>query len=95
MSTDVLRGTGSIRSSDGKEFVATIIYQLWEKPETESNNKEWWGSFTHDRLIKSGEYIIELEDGRKGTCHVRGRLQWTRGMATVYPHSFQGGGSLI
>ena len=94
MSTGILRGTGSIRTSDDKELVAAIIYQLWEKPET-STRERWWGSFTLDHLIGSGEYIIELEDGRKGICYISGRMQWMRGLATVYPHSFQGSGSLI
>ena len=94
MSTDILRGTGSIYTSDDKELVATITYQLWDKPET-GTRERWWGSFTLDHLLESGKYIIKLEDGRKGPCDIRGRMQWVRGLATVYPHSFQGSGSLV
>jgi len=90
MSTNILRGTGSLRAPDDNEFVSAITYQLWEKPPAESTPGDWWGSFTLNRLIDSGEYTIELEDGRKGTCYIRANIQRTPGLGTIYRYSFQG-----
>jgi hypothetical protein len=94
MSTDILRGAGSLRASDDKGFVAAITYQLWEKPRTEATPGEWWGNFTLDHIIDSGEYIIELEDGRKGTCSIRANISRVRGLGNIYRYNFQGSGLL-
>ena len=88
MDTDVLRGEGSLCSSDdAKEFISAITYQLWEKPQAENAPGEWWGNLALDRLIDSGEYIIELEDGRKGTCSIRANIQRVPGRGTIYRYS--------
>ena len=94
MSTDILRGAGSLRAAGDEKFVANITYLLWENPETESNNIGWWGNFTLDHIIGSGEYIIELEDGRKGTCSIRANIQRVRGLGNIYRYNCQGSGLL-
>ena len=95
MDTDILRGKGSLRTRDDKELVADVVYHVSEKPETEHTERKWWGGFTFDRLIAPSKYIIELEDGRKGTCSLRVNMQAGRGLITIYRYSFQGSGSLI
>jgi hypothetical protein len=94
MSTDVFRGAGSLRAPDDKGFIAAITYQLWEKPPTETARGEWWGNFTLDHIIGSGEYIIELEDGRRGTCSIRANIQRVRGIGNIYRYNFEGSGLL-
>ena len=95
MTTEILRGTGSLRTPDDKQFVAEITYQLWEKSLTETALGEWWGNFTLDHMIDSGEYVVELEDGRKSTCSIRANIQRVRGLGNIYRYSFQGSGSLL
>jgi hypothetical protein len=95
MNTGILRGKGSLRTPDDKELVADIIYHISESPETEHTKRKWWGGFTFDRLIAPREYIIELEDGRKGTCFLRVNMQAGRGLITIYRYSLQGSGSLV
>ena len=94
MDTDILRGTGSLRAAGDKKLVTNITYQLWEKPPTEHAPGEWWGNFTLDHIINSGEYIIELEDGRKGTCSIRANIQRVRGLGNIYRYNCQGSGLL-
>ena len=94
MSTNIVRGAGSLRASNGEKFVAAITYQLWEKPPTENTLGEWWGNFTLDHIIDSGQYTIELEDGRKGACSIRANIQRVRGLGNIYRYSFQGSGLL-
>ena len=95
MSTNIIRGTGSLRASNDQNIVAAITYQLWEKPPTENTLGEWWGNFTLDHFIDSGEYIIELEDGREGACSIRANIQRARGIGNIYRYSFQGSSSLM
>ena len=94
MDTDILRGTGNLRASNDENFVAAITYQLWERPPTENTLGEWWGNFALDHIIDSGEYIIELEDGRKGTCSIRANIQRVRGLGNIYRYNCQGSGLL-
>ena len=94
MSTNILRGAGRLRTSKDEEVVATVTYQLWETPPTEDTPGEWWGTFTLDHMINKGEYIIELEDGRKGTCSIRANIQRVRGLGNIYRYNCQGSGLL-
>ena len=95
MSTDIFRGAGSLRTSNDEGFIAAITYQLWEQPPAEDTPGEWWGNFTLDHIIDSGEYIIELEDRRKGTCSIRANIQRVRGLGNIYRYNFQGSGLLV
>jgi hypothetical protein len=95
VNTDILRGRGSLRTPDDKELVSDVVYHVSESLETEHTERKWWGGFTFHRLIAPGEYIIELEDGRKGTCFLRVNMQAGRGLITIYRYSFQGSGSLV
>ncbi len=95
MSTDILRGAGSLRAPDGKQFVANITYQLWETLPEEDTVGDWWGNFTLGHIIDSGKYVIELEDGRKRNCSIRANIQRVRGLGNIYRYSFQGSGSVV
>ena len=94
MSTDILRGTGTLRAPNSKELVATVTYHIWDKPETECTHGKWWGGFTLDRLIAPGEYVIELEDGCKVACFLRVNMQAGRGLVSTYHYTFQGSATL-
>jgi len=95
MSMQVLKGTGKLYDADGKQVIATVNYQIREKPPTEYTLGEWRGSFDLDCYIDiHPEYIIELEDGRRGTCFIEVNITAVAGL-TIYRYSFQGSGSLI
>jgi len=86
----IINGTGKLYEADGKQPIALINYRIWEKPQTDHALGEWGGEFTIDRIIwPSGEYIIELENGRKGTCLIDIEQSIT-GCPTIYRYSVKG-----
>ncbi len=90
----VINGTGKLYD-DGKQVIGIVSYQIWEKPQIGYTLGEWGGEFTIDRIIwPSGEYIIELEDGRKGTCLIDIEQSVT-GCPVIYRYSLKGSGTLI
>ena len=91
----VITGTGKLCDAEGKEVIAIVDYQVWEKPQTEYALGEWGGEFTMDRVIwPSGEYVIELEDGRKGTCLIDLEQSVHRGCPIIYRYGLEGRGVL-
>ena len=94
MSMQVIIGTGKLYGVDG-QHIADITYELQEEPATEYTKERWRGEFTADHDIDThGKYIIELEDGRKGTCFIKLDIQLVPGLPTVYRYSLQGSGIL-
>ena len=71
MSIEAMCGTGKLYEAGSEQVVALVNYWIWEKPRNENGSGQWGGELTVDRVIwPSGEYIIELDDGRKGSCHI-------------------------
>ena len=68
MSTQVINGRGKLYNVDGERLIAIVSYQIWERPQTEYTLGEWWGGFILEDvyLFIQGEYMIELQDKRKG-----------------------------
>ena len=95
MDTQVIIGSGKLYDGDGRQVVALVTHKIWENPQTEDTLGEWGGEIAIDRIIwPSGEYIIELENGRKGTCIID-IDQWTAGCPTIYRYSLKGCSELI
>jgi len=92
----VISGIGKLYDADGKQFVATINYQIWEKPQTEHTLGEWEGEFTVDHVIwPLGEHILELEDGRRRKVILVGiGNTFLQSGQTIYNYPFQGSGPL-
>ena len=89
-----ITGTGSLYDSEGKQVIGIISHQVWEKPEGGNNRGEWGGEFLIDRVIwPSGEYIIELENGQRGSC-VIDIEQEVNGCPVNYRYSVKGSGNL-
>ena len=66
--------------SDNK-LVAKVNYHLHDESAT-----NWWGELTliaYMRLNEREEYIIELEDGRRGRCSLRKRVN--RAVSSIPP----------
>ena len=90
------KGTGKLYDAEGKQVIATVNYQIWQKPQTEYTFEEWGGDFTVDHVIwPLGEYLIELEDGHKHKVIITsiGNTLLQSGQ-TIYNYPFQGSGSL-
>ena len=92
----VINGTGKLYDAEGKKVIAIVSHQIWKKPQTEHALGEWGGDVTIDRIIwPSGEYILELEDGRKGTCRIDIEQQSVTGCPVIYRYGLKGSGALI
>ena len=95
MDTQVIIGSGKLYDGGGRQVVALVTHKIWENHQTEDTLGEWGGEIAIDRVIwPSGEYIIELENGRKGTCIID-IDQWTSGCPTIYRYSLIGCSELI
>jgi len=96
MGTQINRGRGKLYGDNSEQFVADIKYQVNEDLTVEP--AWWWGEFSLTEYIKVGDddrYIIELEDGRKGKCHVKKRVnRAVSGVPPRYIYNFKGLGSL-
>jgi len=65
-------GIGKIYKLNDDHFVASINYKLHD--ETPTN---WWGELTftdHLNVEDSEGYMIELDDSRRGRCHLKKRV---------------------
>jgi len=85
-------GIGKLYKLDG-EFVVNVNYQFHKESET-----SWWGEFTlteYRRLKDSDSYVIELEDGRRGSCYIRKRVnRAVSSVPALYRYHFRGSGLL-
>ncbi len=90
---ETISGMGKLYDADEKQVIATINYQLWHNPPTEYTQREWHGSFISEdeHLFVQGEYIIELQDKRKGRIIIT-NIKIQSGATSHY--QFQGSGPL-
>ncbi len=59
-------GSGKLYDTEGR-LVALVTHRVWER--ANGGGAGWDGEFVIDRVIwPSGEYVLELEDGRRGRC---------------------------
>ena len=83
---------GKLIAYDG-EFAAEVNYRLFEGSE-----QGWWGelTLTEYRRLRDGDgYIIELDDGRKGRCFLRKKVnKAVHGLLPLYCYHFRGNGLL-
>jgi len=83
---------GKLCNSSGK-FIVNVDYQFHDKSEV-----GWWGELLlteYKRLNDDDRYVIELQDGRKGQCSLRKRVnRATSGVPPLYRYQFRGRGPL-
>ncbi len=88
-----LRGKGKIYDSR-TDYLDEVTYEIYIKSPNESNGGKWWGEITPDKgIMPVGNYIIELEDGRKGACVTKMRTNSSFGLV-VDSFSLEGTGPL-
>ena len=92
MGTKINRGRGKLYDNMTGQFVADIKYQVNEDLDEEP--VPWWGELSlteYLRVSDDDRYIIELEDGRKGRCHVKKRVnRAVSGVPPRYIYNFKG-----
>ena len=84
---------GKLYRISDNQLVTEVNYQFHdESPEN------WWGELTlanYLRLNENDGYIIELEDARRGKCHLRKRVnRAVTGVPPRYVYQFTGTNSL-
>ena len=81
------------KSGSGEEFIANVNYRFHDESET-----SWWGELVLTEYKRVGDgagYIIELEDGRRGNCSLRKRVnRAVSGVPPLYHYHFKGRGRL-
>lgn len=85
--------TGKLYKSNDNEYVTEVNYHFHDESDT-----SWWGELTLNEYknISDGEgFIIELEDKRKGRCHLHKRVNMAvSGIPPRYTYHFTGLGPL-
>ncbi len=88
-------GVGKLYEKESDNPIAEAKYQLIETDPTKYTRKLWWGEFTTTRQIKKlGNYILELEDSRKGECVVSTNAAEGKKLSVRYHYRFNGRGKL-
>jgi len=64
---EIFRGKGKLYDSGGG-YLDDITCEIFLNSRN-GTRVEWWGEITPDKgIMPIGKHIIELEDGRRGTC---------------------------
>ena len=81
---------GKLYTFDG-EFIAEVNYKFHDQSEM-----SWWGELrlTEYKRVSDGDgYVIELSDGRRGSCSLKKRVnRATTGVPPLYYYQFRGHG---
>ncbi len=84
---------GKLYKLSDNQFVTEVNYHFHDESPT-----NWWGELTltsYVRLNDNEGYTIELEDARRGKCHLRKRVnRAVSGIPTRYVYQFTGTNAL-
>ena len=88
----IIKGKGKLYRINGMKEIFEADYELYSKASDENGEQEWWGSFGpgYRLFIPQGEYILEIQDSRKGTVLIT-EIDIRRGN---YYYRFQGTGKI-
>lgn len=85
--------TGHLYNSNDGNLIVEVNYRL-----ISDNENGWWGELTlaDFKRIKEGDsYLILLEDGRKGRCFLKKKVnRAVQGLSPLYCYIFTGNGYL-
>ena len=76
MAANVISGRGKLYKANSEKLISEVSYKIHEELTTEGTLNRWWGELapTDSIRIEGGEeFVIELEDGRKGRCYLQRR----------------------
>jgi len=84
---------GKLYRQSDNQLITEVNYQFHDNSAT-----NWWGELTltdYKRISETDGYIIELEDARKGKCHLRKRVnRAVSGVPPRYVYQFTGTNAL-
>ncbi|MDD5604309.1 MAG: hypothetical protein WC231_08015 [Dehalococcoidales bacterium] len=85
--------TGHLYNANDGNLIVDVNYRL-----IVDRKDHWWGELTLNdfKRIKDGDsYLILLEDGRKGRCFLRKKVnRAVQGLSPLYCYQFNGNGDL-
>ena len=86
--------TGNLIDKELNKPLSVIQYNLLETSPTKYTSGKWWGEISvKKQLKKTGNFIIEIEEGRKGECVISSDQQDKRSTSGYY-YNFFGRGKL-
>jgi hypothetical protein len=95
MALEVTGGKGYLYDAESRRLVAEVTYNLKYSPDSESGDGTWHGDFTVARELGShGEFVLEIADGRRGSCYISRGLKTMGGMPAVFHYNYRGQGNL-
>ncbi len=75
------------------EFIVDVNYKFLDSSET-----GWWGEFVPMEYCRIGDgdgYVLKLNDGRRGQCSLKRRInRAVSGVPPLYHYNFRGRGPL-
>jgi len=77
MATNIARGDGKLYDVYNDRFISIVNYKIYEEQSMGDTIGKWSGELTLADSINIPDgrrYVIELEDGRKGRCTLRRRI---------------------
>ena len=81
--------TGRLYFLDSEEAIVEVEYRFYDE-----SPRHWWGELVpreYRRLGDGDGYVIELEDGRRGRCDLRKRVnRAVSGTPPLYYYYFRG-----
>ncbi len=73
----------------GDEFIVGVNYKFLDSSKT-----GWWGELVPMEYCRIGDgdgYVLELNDGRRGQCTLKRRVNWAVcGVPPLYHYNFRG-----
>ncbi len=84
---------GKLYSSYDKKFLVGVDYKPYD-----GSAENWWGELTLSefyRLRDGDGYMIELEDGRRGRCFLKKKVnRAVHGLLPLFCYIYRGNGPL-
>jgi hypothetical protein len=85
--------TGKLFQSSDDQLIAEVNYQFQHESES-----RWWGELTlidYVRIKDGSGYILELDDGRRGRCSLKKRVnRAVTSLPPRYVYHFAGTGAI-
>ena len=97
MTLRITSGTGMLFDKEAPDFpVARVAFNLMETDGTKYSKKKWWGDFSvGEELRHSGNFLISLENARKGEIIVIPNTESKTRKSTTWYYHFNGRGEML
>jgi len=87
-------GTGNLYDKGSETPLGVMSYQLMETKATKYTSGKWWGELSIKKALeRTGRYVVEFDDVRKGECSVNAGIK-EKNTASRFYYGFFGRGKL-